>query len=207
MKKGLIIVATIVGVILLGNVLIAAAQNGGPSTWPMGPAMTELGVYTGTMPFGGWMGGWYGPMMAAGGMHQQVWTAVAGRLGMTYDELTAAVQNGQTIAQIADAKGVSLDDLKAAAIAGAKKALADLVKQGVMTQEQAGWMLDHMDDMPMFNFGAGFGPGFGSCHGGRGGSGVPGGMMNGRPGVPGGMMNGWRGGPRWTPPTGSGSNG
>ena len=58
---------------------------------------------------------------------------------------------------------------------------------------------DSVSTMPMFNFGAGFGPGFGSCHGGRGGPGVP--------GVPGGMMNGWRGGPRWTPPTGSRSNG
>ena len=28
-----------------------------------------------------------------------------------------------------------------------------------MTQEQADWMLDHMDDMPMFNFEQGFGPG------------------------------------------------
>ncbi len=44
-------------------------------------------------------------------------------------------------------------------------------------------MLDRMDDMPMFNFDQGFGPGM---MGGRG-------MMNGRgSGIPGGMMRGWQ---------------
>jgi len=62
-----------------------------------------------------------------------------------------------------------------------KASFADLVKQGVMTQEQADWMLDHMDDMPMFNFEQGTGPG------------VPGGMMGGGR-VPSGMMGGGRGG-------------
>jgi hypothetical protein len=127
--------------------------------------------------------------VAAGGMHEQVWTAVAQKLGITYAELTTAVQNGQTIAQIAAAKGVSLDDLKAAALEAGKAALADLVQKGVLTQEQADWMVDRMDDMPMFNFNSGPGFGPGGCHG------------NGQPG---GMMNGWRFNRPSTPPTGSG---
>jgi len=53
-----------------------------------------------------------------------------------------------------------------------RTSFVDLVEQGVMTQQQADWMLDRMDDMPMFNFDQGFGP-------------IPGGMMNGR-----GMMRG-----------------
>ncbi len=87
------------------------------------------------------------------------WTAVAKKLGLTYAELNTALQNGQTVAQLAQAKGVSLDALKTAALDAMKTSFADLVKQGVMTQEQADWMLDHMDDMPMFNFEQGFGPG------------------------------------------------
>jgi hypothetical protein len=130
--------------------------------------MMGNGTYTGTMPM-------HGAMMGANGMHEQVWTAIAAELDMTYAELNTAVQNGQTVAQLAQAKGVSLDELKTAALAAMKSSFADLVEQSVMTQEQADWMLDHMDDMPMFNFDQGFGPG-------------PGGMMNGR--VPGGMMRG-----------------
>ena len=58
-----------------------------------------------------------------------------------------------------------------------KTSFADLVKQGVMTQAQADAMADHMDDMPMFNFEQGFGPG------------VPGGMMGGGRGM---MARSWR---------------
>src|SRR3972149_1975822 len=137
----------IVAVVLLGNVLAASAQGGGNAgDWPMGPAMMgSTGAYTGTLPFGmpgGMTGGWgHGPMqgymMAARGRPEEVWTAIPQKLGLTYDELAAAVQNGQTIQQLAEAKGVSLDDLKQAALDAQKAALAELVKQGVLTQAQA----------------------------------------------------------------------
>ena len=200
MKKVLVIAATIVAVVLLGNVLLASAQGGTPFAPPMGPGMMSgyTGTYSGTLPMQGMMG-WgnhsqmHSAMMAAGGMHEQVWTAVAGKLGMTYAELTSAVQNGQSVAQLAQAKGVSLDDLRQAALGGMKTALADLVKQGVITQQQADWMLDRMDDMPMFNFGQGFGPGMMGLGGQNGTTpnGFGPGMMGGR-----GMMG------RWQQPTG-----
>lgn len=145
--------------------------------------MGGYGTYTGTMPFGG-MQGMHGAMMGTNGMHEQVWTAVATKLGLTYAELNTATQNGQTVAQLAQAKGVSLDALKEVAEDAIRASFADLVKQGVMTQEQADWMADHMDDMPMFNFEQGYGPGMM-----RGG-----GMMHGR-----GMMGGGRG---YQPPSG-----
>jgi hypothetical protein len=97
--------------------------------------------------------------------------------------LTQAVQNGQTIAQLAEAQGVDVTELQQAAKNAHQAALAELVKQGVMTQEQADWMLDRMDDMPMFNFDQGFSPGM---------------MGNGR-----GMMGGGRGMMRgYQPPAG-----
>ena len=126
------------------------------------------------------MMGMHTAMMGANGMHEQAWTAVAKKLGLTYAELNTAVQNGQTVAQLAQAKGVSLDALKTAALEAMQASFAGLVKQGVMTQQQADWMLDRMDDMPMFNFDQGFGPGM---MGGRG-------MMNGR--GSGGMMQNWQ---------------
>jgi hypothetical protein len=194
-KKVLIIGITIVAVIALGNVLLVSAQGG---TQPTQPAATCPMGYTcpmsGTMPYGirggmmgrGGMGGammggnhtqMHGAMLGANGMHEQVWTVLAKELGLTYEQLTQAVQNGQTIAQLAEAKGVSLDELKTAAKNAHQAALVDLVEQGVITQEQADGMLDRMDDMPMFNFDQGFGPGM---MGGQG-------MMNGR-----GMMRGYQ---------------
>jgi hypothetical protein len=196
-KKVLIIGITIVAVIALGNVLLVSAQGGTQSNQPNGACsmgytcpvsgtiphgmmgrgmmngrgMMGSGTYTGTMPMHGAMMGMHNSMLGANGMHEQVWTAVAKKLGMTYAELNTATQNGQTVAQLVQATGVSLAELKAAALAALKASFADLVEQGVNTPEQADWMLDHMDDMPMFNLDQGFGP-------------VPGGMMNGR-----GMMN------------------
>ena len=190
MKKVLLIAVTIVAVIALGNVLLVSAQGGSRPNQPntVCPVSGTTCPFSGTMPYGipgGMMGGrgmmgMHNSMMGTNGMHQQVWTAVAKELGLTYEELTTAVQNGQTVAQLAQAKGVSLDALKAAALDAMKTSFAELVKQGVMTQQQADWMLDHMDDMPMFNFDRGFGPGM--MQGGRG----SGGMM-GR-----GMMQNWQ---------------
>jgi ribosomal protein L15 len=135
--------------------------------------MMGNGAYTGTMPM-------HGAMIGANGMHEQVWTAIAAELDMTYAELNTAVQNGQTVAQLAEANGVSLDELKSAAKNAHQTALADLVEQGVLTQEQADWMLDHMNDMPMFNLDQGFGPGMMRQGRGMMGGHGPGGMMHNR---------------------------
>ena len=104
MKKGLLVLATIVGVILLGNVLIVSAQNSGQiAGLQMGRGMmSNTGVYTGTMPFrGGMMGGKFGGgMMGTNGINTALETAVAQKLGMTVADLNTALQGGQTIDQI-----------------------------------------------------------------------------------------------------------
>ena len=201
MKKGLVLLVTIVAVILIGSVAAASAQTGSaPDRQPTGGMMGYTGPYTGTMPMwgmmrnytgtlpfhGGVMGGNSGAMhdtmMAAGGMHEQVMTAVATRLGMTYDQLITALQNGQTIAQLADAKGVSLEALQQVADTARTNALNQLVQQGVITREQADWMLDRMDDLPMFGLGAGNG----ACPGMQPNGAQPGGYGP-------GMMGGGRG--------------
>ncbi len=199
MKKGLVILITIIAVILIGNVLIVSAQNGvtpnqpGAGTCPSGYTCP----FSGTMPYGGGMMNWnnhaqlHNAMtlaphcvwcsagVSANGMHQQVMTAVAAKLGMTYDQLIAALQNGQTIAQLAEAKGVSLEVLQQTANTARTTAINALVEQGVLTREQADWMIDHMDDMPMFGFGSSSGApsNFGPGMRGRGMMGGRGGMM------------------------------
>ena len=127
MKRTLVIVATVVGVILLGNVLVAAAQGAGPGNGPAADWMTQ--------------------------MHEAVWTAVAKELGMSYDALVAETQAGKTLWQIAEEKGVSIERLREVMLEAREAALADLVEQGVITQVQADWMLSHSGGM----MGGGFG--------------------------------------------------
>lgn len=198
MKKSVVIVFTILAVILIGNVIVAYAQNGNP------PAQNGAGVcpngytcpFSGTMPYGGMhgampggmrggmmngnMGAMHSAMMADGGMHEAVMTAIAAELDLTYDELTAALQT-QTLAQIAEAHDVSLETLQQVATTARNAELDRLVEQGVITQQQADWMKSRMQSMPMTNFG--------NCpmQNGQGGAYGPG-MRGGRGQMPGGMM-------------------
>ena len=220
MKKGLILVATIVAVILIGNVVVAYAQNGVPPAQP-GTGVCPTGTtcpYSGTMPYGGMHGNMMGgrgqmggmmngnmsamrdAMMDDGGMHEETMTAIAAELDMTYDELTTALQT-QTLAQIAEAKGVALDTLQQIATDARNAELDKLVAAGTLTQEQADFMKSRMQAMP--NFGTGDCPmqngQSGAQPGMMGGRGqMPGGMMGGRGQMPGGMM----GGRGYTQPTG-----
>jgi hypothetical protein len=204
MKKVLIILATIAGVIALGNVLIAGAQTGSRRfSLPMGSMMTNTtGIYTGTMPYGRMMhGGNYTGTLSlpfGGQMHtqmaqlqQKVLDALSAKLNMTSGDLLTALQNGQTLTDLAKAKNLSLSDLQAVANAARQTALADLVQQNVIRQAQADLMLAHMQDMQIL--------GFGGMHGFDMHGHLPGGMPNGgRHGR--GMMHGFPGGQPQQPP-------
>jgi hypothetical protein len=71
--------------------------------------------FTGTVPFGrgpmlgqGGQGSpLYGTMMLPGGVHEQVWTAVAQELGLNYDQLQTELKT-KTLAQLAQEKDVTL---------------------------------------------------------------------------------------------------
>lgn len=111
-------------------------------------------------------------MNAGGGMHTFVWNALAEKLGLSSDELTAAVNSGKTLAQVAEEKGVSRADLVAVLETAHKDSLAQAVTDGALTQDQADTMLAQMAgryDWMLDNLGSGYG------------------MMNGRGGA-GGMM-------------------
>lgn len=63
--------------------------------------------------------------------------AIAEALGMTTDELRAAKNAGQTIAEIADARGVPTDDVIDALVDATAAHLADKVEAGELTQAEA----------------------------------------------------------------------
>ena len=62
--------------------------------------------------------------------------AAADYLGVTEAELRASLRDGSTLAEIAEEKGKSVDDLEAALVAAAKADLAEAVEDGRITAEQ-----------------------------------------------------------------------
>jgi hypothetical protein len=120
--------------------------------------------------------------MGMRGLHSEAALAAAAKaLGMTADELSTELWGGQTLSDIASAKGVDIAVVKAAVeaaqVAETKTALAQAVTDGTMTQAKADWLLKGLDAGywgPGVEGGMGFGmgPDMGGP-GGRGGHGGP----------------------------------
>jgi len=75
--------------------------------------------------------------------------AAADALGMTPEELTTQLWGGKTLADLADEKGVALEDVQAAVTAAHeaayRDAIAQAVENGTITQENADWLLEGLD--------------------------------------------------------------
>ena len=115
--------------------------------------------------------------------------ATAEALGLTVEEFDALLAEGLTLWEIAEQQGVDVEDVWEAREAARADVLAQMVADGVITQEQADWMLGHMAGAA--GYGMGYGPGSGPCYGNDSGQtlGPRGGQFGGRMG--GGMGRGW----------------
>ena len=97
-------------------------------------------------PMGG-RGGMGGPGGRLGGIVMtQTHGAAAKALGMTADELYAAVQSGKSLADVAKDQKVSVDAVVKAMVTAAERQLATAVKDGTMTQAQADTMIQAQAD-------------------------------------------------------------
>jgi DNA-binding CsgD family transcriptional regulator len=154
MKKTILIVGLVVAALVVLEVGVAFAQ---------GPA-----------PFAG-----NGPMMGNGGgwMHDYVEQALAAKLGLTETQVEDQFAAGKSMYQIALDNGIKQEDVVTFLNDVHKTAFANAVKDGVVTQAQADWMLQRMQNRggygygtgncPMQNgTGTGYGPGM--MQGGRG---------------------------------------
>jgi hypothetical protein len=153
MKKTLLIVALIVLALSVLGVGVAFAQGGQP---PVGQ--------------GGY--GW---------MHDYVEQALAAKLDLTEQQVEEQLAAGKPMYQIALDNGIKQEDLANFMNEVHKDAFTKAVKDGVVTQEQADWMLQRMQYM----FQNGYGPGNCPMHNGQGapfgrGRGFGPGMMGGR---------------------------
>ena len=141
MKKTILIISIVVVALAVLGVGVAFAQGQQP-------------------PFQG-----RGGMM--GGMHDYVEQALAAKLGLTEEQVEEQFAAGKTMYQIALDNGIEQEDLAEFMSEVHKDAFAKAVSDGVMTQEQADWMLQRMQNRgnygtcPM-NGGNGFGRGMGN---------------------------------------------
>ncbi len=85
-------------------------------------------------------------------------TAVADALGISVEELDAALADGQSLASLAEEKGVDMADVQAAMQAVRDEAIQQAVEDGLITQEQADLLKEQ----------GGLGLGFGRGHDGHG---------------------------------------
>jgi hypothetical protein len=104
----------------------------------------------------------------AGKLRGYMLQAVADKLGLTADELTSKLSDGQTLVDIAQEQGVAEDDLPTLLKEARSDALQVAVSDGVLTQEQADWIEQHPALLRML--------GTATRRGGRGFR-MPGGMM------------------------------
>jgi len=152
MKKLLLVLGVLSAAVLaFGAVGFAYAHNQNPpdSDTPYGPGMMGGGYGYG----GGWMGAGYGHgrggMMGwgyqNGPMHEAMVSALADELGLSVEEIETRHENGETLWEIAAAQGLSADEIQAVMFSAHDIALEEAVASGWLTEEQAQWMNEHMD--------------------------------------------------------------
>jgi hypothetical protein len=97
-----------------------------------------------------------------GPIHDYMMTELAQALNLeTSTELESRLEAGDTLWSIAQEQGFSYDEFRALVLQARTDALNAAVGDGVITQEQADWMLSHMNQ----GWDNGYGPGSGTCDG------------------------------------------
>ncbi len=133
-----------------------------------------------------------GPGFGGEGHRGGMMEPVAEVLGMTAEEFFAAVEEGQTMAEIAAAQGIELSEVVDALVAPRVEQMEQAVADGYLTQAQAEQMIEFVTEFMTWRFenlslgtGMGKGIGMGMGMGGFGGHGRHGGF-GGRGGCGGG---------------------
>ncbi len=148
MVMGFVIVGVVT--VVLGSAGFVYAQTTGPATTPTaqpgyGPMFGQgfsRGIGGGGRGMRGGMGMLANPATGnqTGFLHDEMIAALAQKLSMTVSDLNAQLAQGQTMAQIAAAKGYTADQFAALMTEARSQALDQAVKDGKITQAQADWM-------------------------------------------------------------------
>ena len=155
-RKSLILLLAAAALIVTGAFAVMA-QDDNTNPTPFGPGWMHqwdneaygMGMMRG---HGMMMGGWQSMMWDD---EESMMTAVADALGLDPDAFLAALRDGQTLVEIAEAQNVPLETVNDAMVSQAEEHMATLVEQGYFTQEQVDehltWMRDNIAEMPMFS--------------------------------------------------------
>jgi hypothetical protein len=101
-------------------------------------------------------GSGYGPM------HEYMEAALAAKLGLTEEEIEEKLAAGESMWSIAQAQGLTDEEIGDLMLKARGEALKAAVAAGDLSQEQADWMAQHMQQR------RGYGMGAGGCGGGFG---------------------------------------
>lgn len=156
MNKKWIVSVTVATVVVLALSLTAVGVAAAQSPTPPRPFNPGIGG----------MGGGYGRgAMGAGGygfmaqnvndtvMHDAMFDSLAKALGLSRSDLDARVAKGETPAQIAIAKGISVADFNKVWTDARKAGIDVAVVKGYFTKDQVAWMVDRSINR------GGYGPG------------------------------------------------
>jgi hypothetical protein len=166
MKKILIIGSlVVVGILIFGAVGVASAATLLPrifgsrimSDWDEHSSMM-YSQGTGTGMMGGGRGGLRG-QAGDGLLHDYMIAGFAEAFNLTVDELQARLDAGETMYDVATSLGYTQEQFSELIVSVRTDAIAQAMADGVITQEQADWMLDHMAQRQA----GGYGPGTGTC--------------------------------------------
>ena len=134
-KKIAVVAGTLVVITLAG--LYLAGPAFAQSATPAPEATPEAPCFGWGRGFGFWGGGWAS------------FDAAAGALGLTPEEFFAELHAGKTLAEIAEAQGVELqavrDAVNAARTEEMKAAIQRAVEDGRMSQAEADWLLQGLE--------------------------------------------------------------
>jgi len=178
MKRILIVVAVVVVALVIFGTGFAFAQYQAVSAAGYGPSMMgrwypQNGTPVPGQGYGPGMMGGRGGRGGYGVMQNYVEQALADKLDLTEAKVEEQLAAGKTMAQIALDNGIAQTDLPTVFAEIHKTAFDKAVAAGAVTQAQADWMLQNMqdrwDDMPCLDGaqpGQGYGPGM--MGGGRG---------------------------------------
>ena len=130
MKKTILIAGLVVAALVVLGVGVESAQGPAP--------------YAGNGPMAQNGGGW---------MHDYVEQALAAKLGLTEKQVEDQLAAGKPMYQIALDQGIKQEALTDFMNGVHQDAFAAAVKDGVVTQEQADWMLQRMQSRGGFGIG------------------------------------------------------
>ena len=141
MKKFVLsIVIVAVVAIALGTAGLVSAQSPAPQTPAAGTGynMGGRGARGGMV-----MGQGSASDVQDGLLHDAMIAILAQKLGMTVEDLNTRLANGETMAQIATAQGLTAEQFTALMVDARSQAVDQAVKDGTLTQAQADWMNQH----------------------------------------------------------------